>query len=84
MVNKAETSTPISAARFVFTTYDELFGRVQFILKSIFVVSGVTAALVSAVFQYQSQFLRSDVASSVKIAQLVTFVLPFYVGPVEL
>lgn len=55
-MNKAEASVPISAVRLVFTTYDELFGRVQFIFKSILVVSGITAALVGAVFQYQSQF----------------------------
>ena len=84
MINKAEASAPISAARLVFTTYDELFGRVQFILKSIVVIIGITATLVGAVFRYQNQFEQNSIIPSIRIAQWMVLVLPFYASPVEL
>ena len=54
-MERASSSAQISNVSLVLTTHDELFGRVQFVVKCVFAISGITLFVVGAIFQYRNQ-----------------------------
>lgn len=61
VIKKAESSAQISSVQLVLTTYNALFGNVQYVIKSVFIIIGPTIALVRMIFRYINKFERSKI-----------------------